>query len=139
MPAILWMIGVAAALLVCGVTIWQSHYFDGHADDVRAVSWSMIGAHFVTLVMVALPYPIYLLNAQSLSAHSRGLYERLGWPSAIVAIALIMLELALMYMQARRAWRAEDKRKALAGDGATSVDDGADARADREASEDAKD
>lgn len=110
LPAILWVIGVAGALMVCGITLWQSHYFDGHASQVRPVAWSMIGAHFVTLVMVALPYPIYLANKDAISAHSRALYERLGWPSAIIAVVLILGELALMYMQARRAMMAQEHR-----------------------------
>ncbi len=107
-PAIIWIIGVVSALAVCAVTIVRSHYHDGEDLKVRPVSWAVIGAHFATLVLVALPYPIYLQHRDALGAHARALYARLGWPSAIIAVSVIMLELFLMYMQARRAMLAQE-------------------------------
>lgn len=111
MPAIIWIIGVVGALAVCAVTIARSHYRDGEGLKVRPVSWAVIGAHFVTLVLVALPYPIYLQHREEIGAHAHALYEKLGWPSAIVAIGVIMLELFLMYMQARRAMLAQEAKR----------------------------
>lgn len=109
-PAIIWIIGVVSALAVCAVTIVRSHYHDGESLKVRPVSWAVIGAHFITLVLVALPYPIYLQHRDAIGAHARALYAKLGWPSAIIAISVIMLELFLMYMQARRAMIAQEAR-----------------------------
>lgn len=109
-PAIIWIIGVVSALAVCAITIARSHYHDGENLKVRPVSWAVIGAHFVTFVLVALPYPIYLQHKDTIGAHARALYEKLGWPSAIIAISVIMLELFLMYMQARRAMLAQEAR-----------------------------
>lgn len=109
-PAIIWIIGVVSALAVCAVTIVRSHYHDGENLKVRPVSWAVIGAHFTTLVLVALPYPIYLQHRDAIGAHARALYAKLGWPSAVIAISVIMLELFLMYMQARRAMIAQEAR-----------------------------
>lgn len=108
LPAILWIIGAACALTVCAVTVYCSHY--GHDDVVvKPVRWSVIIGHFATFILLALPYFLYLANKSSISAHSRGLYERLGWPSAIIAIVLVFAELTLMYLQARRAVKFEPK------------------------------
>ncbi|MEE0654259.1 C4-dicarboxylate ABC transporter [uncultured Bifidobacterium sp.] len=114
LPAILWIIGVVSALAVCAVTIVRSHYHDGKAADVRPVSWAVIGAHFVTLILVALPYPIYLQHKDMIGAHARMLYGKLGWASAAIAVGVIVLELVLMYLQARRAMLAQEARRTAA-------------------------
>lgn len=111
LPAILWIIGAAVALLVCGITLIRSHYHDGRNLEVHPVSWFVIGAHFVSLIALAAPYVVYLANRDSLSAHARGLYERMGVASAIIAVTLVFLELVLMYLQARRAMIAQEARK----------------------------
>lgn len=130
LPAILWLVGALGACAVCAVTIVESHYFDHKADEVRPVAWSMIGAHFITLIMLAIPYPIFLANKNTISEHSRELYERLGWVSAGIAIALILLELVLMYLQARRAMIAQE-----AHDDAQAAEEDADTHTDTASAE----
>lgn len=110
LPAMLWIIGAAVALLVCVVTVMNSHYRDGHASEVRPVSWTVIGGHVASFVLLAAPYVVYLANSESIGAHARSLYTKLGWASAAVAVALVMVELVLMYLQARRAMLAQEAR-----------------------------
>ncbi|NEG69092.1 hypothetical protein [Bifidobacterium choloepi] len=107
LPAILWIIGVACSLLVIAICVLRSHYFNDRDKPVHPVSWSVVGMHFVTLVMVAAPYPIFLSERDSLKPSTLALYGKLGWPSAIVAIAVILAELVLMYLQARRAMKSQ--------------------------------
>ena len=107
LPAILWIIGAAVALLVCVVTVMSSHYRDGRANDVRPVTWTVIGGHVASFVLLAAPYVVYLANSASIGAHARSLYTKLGWASAAVAVVLVMVELVLMYLQARRAMLAQ--------------------------------
>lgn len=110
LPAILWIIGAAVALLVCVVTVMNSHYRDGRSGEVRPVSWTVIGGHVVSFVLLAAPYVVYLANSASIGVHARSLYTKLGWVSAAVAVALVMVELVLMYLQARRAMLAQEAR-----------------------------
>lgn len=110
LPAMLWIIGAAVALLVCVVTVMSSHYRDGRASEVRPVSWTVIGGHVASFVLLAAPYVVYLANSESIGAHARSLYTKLGWASAAVAVALVMVELVLMYLQARRAMLAQEAR-----------------------------
>lgn len=107
LPAMLWMIGAACALLVIVVCVLRSHYFTDTGAPVRPVSWSVVGMHFVSLILLAMPYPIFLSIEGSLKEHTLHLYQRLGIPSAVVAVVLVGAELALMYLQARRAMKSE--------------------------------
>ena len=110
LPAMLWIIGAAVALLVCVMTVRNSPYRDGRASEVRPVSWTVIGGHVASFVLLAAPYVVYLANSESIGAHARSLYTKLGWVSAAVAVALVMVELVLMYLQARRAMLAQEAR-----------------------------
>lgn len=116
LPAILWIIGAAVALLVCVVTVMSSHYRDGRANEVRPVTWTVIGGHVASFVLLAAPYVVYLANSASIGAHARSLYTKLGWASAAVAVALVMVELVLMYLQARRAMLAQEARASVQQD-----------------------
>ena len=110
LPAMLWIIGAAVALLVCVMIVRNSHYRDGRASEVRPVSWTVIGGHVASFVLLAAPYVVYLANSESIGVHARSLYTKLGWASAAVAVALVMVELVLMYLQARRAMLAQEAR-----------------------------
>lgn len=110
LPAVFWIIGAAFALLVCGVCIWQSHYVSHIHEPVKPVSWAVVGMHLMTFILLAVPYVIYLGNRDTMSAHVKDLYGRVGWLSAIVAVILVFAELALMYLQARRAMHAQIDR-----------------------------
>lgn len=116
LPAILWIIGAAVSLLVCAVTVMSSHYRDGRANEVRPVTWTVIGGHVASFVLLAAPYVVYLANSASIGAHARSLYTKLGWASAAVAVALVMVELVLMYLQARRAMLAQEARASVQQD-----------------------
>lgn len=126
LPAILWIIGAAVALLVCVVTVMNSHYRDGRAGEVRPVSWTVIGGHVASFILLAAPYVVYLANSESIGAHARSLYIKLGWTSAAVAVALVMVELVLMYLQARRAMLAQEARASARQDVAPSAQRGGD-------------
>lgn len=121
LPAIIWIIGAAFAIVVCAVTVIRSRYGHGGDSDVHPVSWPVIAGHFLSLILLAVPYALYLANRGSIGAHARGLYERLGWPTAAIAVVLVLLELTLMYLQARRAMLAQEARSSAGHAG----DDGA--------------
>lgn len=106
LPAVLWIAAALCAVMVCAVTVYCSHF--RRADVVvKPVSWAVIIGQLTTFVLFAMPYFLFLANKDSIDAHPRSLYERLGWPSAVVAVVLVFAELALMYVQARRAMRFE--------------------------------
>lgn len=130
LPAMLWIIGAAVALLVCVVTVMNSHYRDGRASEVRPVSWTVIGGHVASFVLLAAPYVVYLANSESIGAHAWSLYTKLGWVSAAVSVALVMVELVLMYLQARRAMLAQEARATAQQDAAPSSETGGNATDD---------
>ncbi len=89
-----------------------------------------IGGHVASFVLLAAPYVVYLANSESIGAHARSLYTKLGWVSAAVAVALVMVELVLMYLQARRAMLAQEARATAQQDAAPSSETGGNATDD---------
>ena len=85
LPAILWIAAALCAVMGCAVTVHCSHF--GRADVVvKPVSWAVIIGQLTTFVLFAMPYFLFLANKDSIGTHPRSLYERLGWPSAVVAV-----------------------------------------------------
>ena len=71
----------------------------------------IIALHFTSLVIGALPYPVYAMFRSDFSAKFRRFYEHVGWPSAAVMAMLIAAELVFMYLQARNGMHSEMERK----------------------------
>lgn len=86
-------------------SVFQKH------RDVHPVRWSIIALHFTSLVIGALPYPVYAMFRSDFSAKFRRFYEHVGWPSAAVMVMLIAAELVFMYLQARNGMHSEMERK----------------------------
>lgn len=79
--------------------------------DVYPVRWPIVGLHFASLVIGALPYPVYTMFKSGFSVKFRHFYEQVGWPSAALMILLIAAELVFMYLQARNGMKSEMERK----------------------------
>lgn len=90
---------------VCGHRALQPFRARGCCGQTSQLGRDHRPAHHLCLVRHAV-FPV-LANKDSIGTHPRSLYERLGWPSAVVAVVLVFAELALMYVQARRAMRFE--------------------------------
>lgn len=80
-------------------------------SDVYPVRWSIVGLHFTSLIIGALPYPIYTMFKPSFSLKFQHFYEQVGWPSAALMVMLIATELVFMYLQARNGMKSEMERK----------------------------
>ena len=106
LPAILWIAAALCAVMVCAVTVHCSH-FGARGCCGQTSQLGRDHRQLTTFVLFAMPYFLFLANKDSIGTHPRSLYERLGWPSAVVAVVLVFAELALMYVQARRAMRFE--------------------------------
>ena len=92
------------------------HLFD-YCDSRQSVfqktpvRWSIVGLHFTSLIIGALPYPIYTMFKPSFSLKFQHFYEQVGWPSAALMVMLIATELVFMYLQARNGMKSEMERK----------------------------
>ncbi|KFI58773.1 hypothetical protein [Bifidobacterium gallicum] len=107
LPAIVWVIAAACCLLVIGITVVRSHYVTRVEQPVQPVSWTMVGAHLLTLVMIALPYALFLGMRDQMPASLLAKYNSVGIVSAVIAVLLVMVQLVLMYLQARRAMMSQ--------------------------------
>ncbi|RSX56064.1 C4-dicarboxylate ABC transporter [Bifidobacterium dolichotidis] len=107
MPAVLWVIAAACCLLVIAITVLRSHYFTNQDKPVQPVTWTLVGAHVLTLVMIALPYAVFLGVRDSMPAALLAKYAKVGVASAVIAVLLIFGELVLMYLQAKRAMMSQ--------------------------------
>lgn len=106
LPALLWIIAAVIAVNICSITAIRGNLFSKKHRDVHPVRWSIIALHFTSLVIGALPYPVYAMFRSDFSAKFRRFYEHVGWPSAAVMVMLIAAELVFMYLQARTACTA---------------------------------
>ena len=95
LPALLWIVAAVIAVNICSIT----------------VRWSIVGLHFTSLVIGALPYPVYAMFESGFSAKFQHFYEQVGWPSAALMILLTAAELVFMYLQARNGMKSEMERK----------------------------
>ena len=93
LPALLWIIAAVIAVNICSITAIRGNLFSKKHRDVHPVRWSIIALHFTSLVIGALPYPVYAMFRSDFSAKFRRFYEHVGWPSAAVMVMLIAAEL----------------------------------------------
>ena len=98
LPALLWIIAAVIAVNICSITAIRGNLFSKKHRDVHPVRWSIIALHFTSLVIGALPYPVYAMFRSDFSAKFRRFYEHVGWPSAAVMVMLIAAELVFMYL-----------------------------------------
>lgn len=110
LPALLWIVAAVIAVNICSITAMRGNLFSKKAHDVYPVRWSIIALHFASLVIGAMPYPIYVMFQSGISVKFRHFYELVGWPSAALMVALIAAELVFMYLQARNGTRSEMRR-----------------------------
>jgi len=111
LPALLWIIAAVIAVNICSITAIRGKIFTKDHHDVYPVRWSIVALHFTSLVLGALPYPIYAMFRTGFSGRFQRFYEHAGWPSAVLMIMLIAAELVFMYLQARNGMHGEMERK----------------------------
>ena len=93
LPALLWIVAAVIAVNICSITAIRGNIFSKTKRDVYPVRWSIVGLHFTSLVIGALPYPVYAMFKSGFSAKFQRFYEQVGWPSAALMILLIAAEL----------------------------------------------
>ena len=103
LPALLWIIAAVIAVNICLITAIRGNLFSKKHRDVHPVRWSIIALHFTSLVIGALPYPVYAMFRSDFSATFRRFYEHV--------VMLIAAELVFMYLQARNGMHSEMERK----------------------------
>ena len=110
-PAVLWCIGVVCSCNVTLLCVLRGRLLRGYSSEVRIrpVSWNVLAAHVASLIFGITPYLIYVWYADTgkFTPKVRDFYAHVGWPSAAVAIALILMQILCMYLQARRAMFSE--------------------------------
>ena len=111
LPALLWIVAAVIAVNICSITAIRGNIFLKTKRDVYPVRWSIVGLHFTSLVIGALPYPVYAMFESGFSAKFQHFYEQVGWPSVALMILLIAAELVFMYLQARNGMKSEMERK----------------------------
>ena len=111
LPALLWIVAAVISLNICSITAIRGNIFSKTKSDVYPVRWSIVGLHFTSLIIGALPYPIYTMFKPSFSLKFQHFYEQVGWPSAALMVMLIATELVFMYLQARNGMKSEMERK----------------------------
>ena len=68
LPALLWIIAAVIAVNICSITAIRGNLFSKKHRDVHPVRWSIIALHFTSLVIGALPYPVYAMFRSDFSA-----------------------------------------------------------------------
>lgn len=111
LPALLWIVAAVIAVNICSITAIRGNIFSKTKRDVYPVRWPIVGLHFASLVIGALPYPVYTMFKSGFSVKFRHFYEQVGWPSAALMVLLIAAELVFMYLQARNGMKSEMERK----------------------------
>lgn len=105
LPALLWLASAVLATVIIGVTIQTGHVFArrGKHPPVKPVPWSRVYLHLASFILAILPFPVYALTADSMDPDARDFYEAQSLPAALIIIALMLCEVAVMYRQSRNA------------------------------------
>ncbi|MBT1175390.1 hypothetical protein JS530_07760 [Bifidobacterium sp. LC6] len=113
LPALLWIIAAVMAFNIIVITIMRGQIFVPRSKrpPVNPVSWTMVMLHVASFVMAIVPFPVYALTADAMDVDVRDFYEMNAFGAAIIIIVLVMLEILVMYLQARHAMETEMDRK----------------------------
>ncbi len=111
LPALLWIIAAVIAVNICSISAIRGNLFSKKERYVYPVPWSVVALHFTSLVIGALPYPIYRMFKDGFSDKFQRFYEQVGWPSAALIVVLIAAEIVFMYLQARNGMKSEMYRR----------------------------
>lgn len=108
LPAALWCIDVVLSINVIGLCVRRGRLFLRYDGGVSRVSWPVVLAHVASAVLGLTPYLVYLWYAEGgFDPDVRDFYALYGWPSACVIAVLLIVQIACLYMQARRAMLSE--------------------------------
>ncbi|MBT1171983.1 hypothetical protein JS528_01130 [Bifidobacterium sp. MA2] len=108
-PAVLWCVAVVMSLNIIGLCVLRGRLLTRYAGGVPRVSWPVTIMNVVSALLGLSPYLVYTWFADTgaFDPDVRDWYASYGWPSAGVVIVLLIVQLACLYAQARRAMRSE--------------------------------
>ena len=105
LPAALWCAGLIMAVVVISVTAARCHFrgSDRRHPAVQPVRRWVIYAHFASLLLFGAGYMVLILNIDVYSGLARTCYTAALWPSVAGTFILTFAQVALAYVQSRRA------------------------------------
>ncbi|MCH9277162.1 C4-dicarboxylate ABC transporter [Bifidobacterium amazonense] len=116
MPMLLWVLSILWSGGVCTITAVRGRFLSGERHpEVEPVSWNVVYAQVASVVLVAVPFITLILTQHDIDPGMMAFYERFLIAGAIVGVAMIVLEWALMFMQAKRAERTQMDRVLRSG------------------------
>ncbi|MCI1864518.1 MAG: hypothetical protein LKI88_01055 [Bifidobacterium sp.] len=114
LPLIVWCLAAVLSLAVCGVCVMSGALMPGDGRSASMVSWSVTGMHFMSVIAAAGSYLLFIVGSRRFSASMNGFYRSVGVVSAVIIVALILAQLVLIVLQARKA-QHEQMDRVLSG------------------------
>lgn len=103
LPAVCWVAATVWAIAICVICVKRGKLLQSGHPAVEPVSWAVVGAQVVSLVLAMIPFVIGKVCRHMIAADMMDFYVAAAWPAGVVSIVLVIAELALMTMQAQRA------------------------------------
>ncbi|MBW3093470.1 C4-dicarboxylate ABC transporter [Bifidobacterium sp. 82T10] len=111
LPAMLWVLSLIWSGGVCVITVSRGRLLSGDpCPEVEPVSWNVVYAQVASVVLCAVPFMVFVLMQHDVAAGMRAWYERHMIAGAVIGMAMVVLEWALMFAQAKRAERTQRDR-----------------------------
>ena len=108
LPAALWCIDVVLSLNIIVICLRRGRLLTRDTPPAYRVSWPVTIAHVASALLGLTPYLAFTWFADGgFDPDVLDCYVQYGWPSAAVVILLILVQLACLYMQAKRAMMSE--------------------------------
>ena len=114
-----WTVAVGAICVVRGRMLTGER-----RPEVPTVSWNVVAAQAVSTLFIALPFMVFVLIQEKVSASMRMFYERYLWAGVGIVMVLAVLAWVLMFIQAKRAERTQADRMLKRRRGTVDVVDG---------------
>ncbi|WP_164521039.1 C4-dicarboxylate ABC transporter [Bifidobacterium samirii] len=108
LPMILWLFAVAWTVAVGAICAARGRLLTGeHRPEVPTVSWNVVAAQALSTLFIALPFMVFVLIQEKVSAPMRAFYERYLWIGVGIVLVLAVLAWVMMFLQAKRAERTQ--------------------------------
>lgn len=105
LPVVLWCSGLVVALTVMAIAVASSDLKakDRHHPSVKPVPWAVAYAHLASLLLFGAGYMVLILGIDGYHGAWKAFYEAALWPSIVATFVLVLAQVALLYLQSRRA------------------------------------
>ena len=125
LPLILWLFAMVWTVAVGAICVVRGRMLTGERrPEVPTVSWNVVAAQAVSTLFIALPFMVFVLIQEKVSASMRMFYERYLWAGVGIVMVLAVLAWVLMFIQAKRAERTQADRMLKRRRGTVDVVDG---------------